>query len=300
VRTVRNVDRRAAGHTSATVIGVEADDLRSQSAPIDAAGDRLIADRLDALEAEKVMQRALELEAESLGEQHMISTEQLGRIAKEIGVDPAFVQQALGEVRLNPADRGWFARTVLPAPLVETASLQGLTRSDVDASIDKWMTQNEGFMRGAVTPGGAEWDIDKRWTAKLRSSTLSGANRISRVAGSDVAHRVHSSSEQDHLVAFESQGKGPLRSAGALMALGIALGALSAAGVSDVLAGIGLFAAWTVAGVGVGIVGARWWAQGIRGALRRSLTGLVGAAKPQRKGWLARRRDRKARAPGTP
>ena len=94
---------------SGTVHTVEADDLRMQHTPTGdthRVGERLIADHLDALEAERVIQRALELEAASLDEPHVITTGQLELIAKEIGIDPAFVHQALGEVRLESEHRG--------------------------------------------------------------------------------------------------------------------------------------------------------------------------------------------------
>lgn len=269
---------------------MQSDDLQRAVEQVNESGERLIADRLDAIEAERVMQRALELEAESLDEPHLISTDQLDRIAKEIGVDPSFVQQALGEVRLQPADRSKLAQWIIPEPLMETATINGLSRDDVDAAIDRWMTQYEGLTKGAILADGAMWDIDRRWFAKLRSSTLGGANRVSRVAGSDVAHRVHSAAEGEHVVALTSQGRGPVMAAVGLTALGAIAGVVALinglAGGATVT-GLAAMALWMAASAGVAVVGARWWARGIRGALRRSLVGLVGSAKKQRSSWLA-------------
>ena len=195
---------------SATVHTVEADDLRMQHTPTGdthRVGERLIADHLDALEAERVIQRALELEAASLDEPHVITTGQLELIAKEIGIDPAFVHQALGEVRLESEHRGRVSRWILPHDLVATATIKGLDRDDVDASIKKWMTQNEGLTPGGILPDGIEWDVDRRWRARMISRSMSGGNRISRVASGDVAHRVHSVSAHEHVVAFQSTGR---------------------------------------------------------------------------------------------
>ena len=287
---------RAREHTAGTVRSVEADDLRAQDSGANeaqASGDRLIANRLDAMEAERVLQRALELEAESLDQPHVITTEQLERIAKEIGVDTAFVHQALGEVRLEPATRSWFARGVLPAPLFETATISGLSRDDVDASIHKWMTQNEGMTAAGMLADGVEWDVDRRWRARMLSRSISGGNRISRVASGDLTHRVHSVNEQEHIIAFESQGRLPLLFARLALGAGSTLGFLAALGasVSDDLA-TGLIVSAVLVGVSalLGIGGARWWARGIRGALRQSLVGLVGSATAKRRRWFGRRR----------
>ncbi len=279
---------------SGTVHTVEADDLRMQHTPTGdthRVGERLIADHLDALEAERVIQRALELEAASLDEPHVITTGQLELIAKEIGIDPAFVHQALGEVRLESEHRGRVSRWILPHDLVATATIKGLDRDDVDASIKKWMTQNEGLTPGGILPDGIEWDVDRRWRARMISRSMSGGNRISRVASGDVAHRVHSVSAHEHVVAFQSTGRLPLLFAHITMAVGGALGAIALLGSTasgGVLNAVGFFALFAGLSVAVGLGGARWWAQTINAAMRRSLIGLVGSAKPKRKSWFAR------------
>lgn len=276
---------------------IQAERNAEQDLAAAAAGDHLIADRLHALEAEKVIQRALELEAEHLDEPHVITTSQLERIAKEIGVDPAFVHQALGEVRLAPQERGKFAQWVLPDDLIETATIQGLSREDVDRVIGRWMTTYEGMIQGTTTAEGTTWDLDRRAFAKLRAGLISGDNRISKVAGSDVAHRVHSVAETEHVVALSSDGDLPLMFAKGMIALGVLIAAFgltgaAAAGLSDFLRALPIFALVGGGFVLAGVAGARRWGQGIRGALRRALNGLVGSAHPQRKGWFARRRRR--------
>lgn len=280
---------------------MEADDVKTRAADHAAesiaASERRIADRLDALEAERVIHRALELEAQTVDEPHTITTEQLEKIAAEIGVDASFVHQALGEVRLEGPDRSWFDRLVLPEDLVETRTISGLTRDDLDAAIKKWMTQNEGLIASGQLRDGIEWDLDRRWRTRALSRSLSGNNRISRVASGDVTHRVHTLTETEHVVAFGSEGRLPLGLAKLVMALGVIPGVfllLSAATSGEFFAGLGLFAALTAVGIGGAIVGARWWARGIRGALRRSLTGLSAAAKPKRRWFSRRKKDRPA------
>jgi len=269
---------------------MEADDLQSDQAQVNHQGERLIADRLDALEAEKVIQRALELEAESLDEPHIVTTDQLERIAAEIGVDPAFVHQALGELKLAPVERGRFEQWLLPDDLVETTTLSGFTREQVDDTIARYMTQNEGLIAAGKIADGMAWNIDQRWTAKAISGTLSGGNRMYKVAGSDIAHRVHSVSEHEHTVAFQSKGRGPLLVAKLLIGLGLGVGVLAGLAASGLVNGLVLFAVFAGAGIAGGVGGARWWARGIRGAFRRSLMGLANRAQHGTKGWFKRRR----------
>lgn len=274
---------------------MEADDLRTDTVSADAAGERRIADRLDALEAERVLQRALELEAEAHDAPHVITTEQLERIAKEIGVDATFVHQALGEIRLGGGERSRFAQWVLPEDLVETTTISGLSRAELNTSISKWMTQNEGLIPAGQLADGLEWDIDKRWRAKAISGTLTGGNRISRVAGSDIAHRVHSVSDREHVVALQSKGRGPLLLAKMLMAAGATVAAVLLLGAivsGDFLLGIAVALAIAVASVAGGVAAARWWARGIRGAFRRGLMGLANRARTGSAGWFKRRRKK--------
>lgn len=277
---------------------MEAEDLIATGPVTDEVGDRLIADRLDALEAEQVIGRALELEAASHDGAHVITTEQLERIAKEIGVDPAFVHQALGEVKLQGRERGRLDRFILPDDLIEMENLRGMTRADAEAAVERWMVNYEGLIRGSHLAGGAHWDVDRRWAAKLRSGSLNGGNRISRVAGGDIAHRMQTVASEEHVVALESKGEGPLLLAKAAMFLAGAVIVLGAAGSvgSGFVPFLQNLAAATVFGAGIavaGTAGARRWARAIRHAFRRSLTGLAANAKPRAKrsrGWFSRKK----------
>lgn len=279
-----------------TVRRVEEDDLQVQDTLSDARGDHQLGDRLDAMQAEQVMQRALDLEAESANEPKVITTEQLERMAKEIGVDPAFMYQALGELRLEAPDQGRFANWALGDNLAATATLTTLTRADVDASVAKWMTQHEGMIAGGAVPGGVEWHVDRRWRSRMLSRSMSGGNRISRVAGGDVIHRVNSLSDDKHVVALQSEGRWPLTFAKTVLGVGGTFSLVMLIGAdaaSSLLLGFGFAAGSAAATVGVAFGGARWWARSIRGALSRSLIGLASAAKPKRDSWFSRRRKQR-------
>ena len=276
---------------------VDAEHLRSDEfgeAVQDADGDYQLADRFEALEAEKVIQRALELEGKSSGSQSVISGDQLRKIAEEIGIDPLFVSQALGEIRLAPPERSRFSRWVIPEDMFETITIDGVSRQELDVAIDRWMTQREGLTASKASGNSTEWDVDRRWTAKARARTLSGDNRIVRVTGGDVTHAVHDVSQSEHVVALASQGRWPLLAAKLVMAVGGAFTAIFLLGSllnGQVVMGLLVAAALAVATVTLGVSLARWWARSVRGALSRSLLGLAKQVGRGGSGLMSRLRE---------
>lgn len=271
-------DRQAPAARSAADSASEFDDL--------AANERSIADRLDALETERVFARALELESEQLDQPHMFSADQIESIAKEINMDVSFVRQALGEVRLTPKERTWIERRILPDHIMEAETLEGLSRDEVDELIDKWMRTYEGLIEASKVDGGTQWDVDRRLSRRLKTSQVSGGNRISRVAGGDVTHRVHSLSDEEHVVAMQSEGEGPLLLGKAGLAVGaliILFGAIGGLG-QPLVEYLQTLASVAVAGTGVAagaVFMARRWGRSIGRALKRSLTGLLTQVRPK-------------------
>lgn len=241
--------------------------------------DHALAERLDAAEAERVFARALELEAAALDRPHLFSPEQLERIAAEVHMDVAFVRQALGEIRMAPARRGWLERRLLPDPLMETRTLGGLDREDLDGAIRDWMTDYEGLIASGRLDDGMQWDVDRRMSARFRAMRAAGGNRISRVAGGDVSHRVHTIGEDEHVVALQSEGQGPILLAKfGLVAASLVIVYGLVSGIDASLPGFIERAAYAAivgaATAAAAVAGARRWAKGIGRALRRSLTGL--------------------------
>lgn len=260
--------------------------------------ERTIAHRLDALEAERVFHRALELEAEAVDQPHMFTGEQLESIAKEVNMDVAFVRTALGEVRLSPRERSRLERFILPDHIMETETIEGLTLDQVNNLVETWMKEYEGLIEVVRLSDGVEWDIDRSFAARIRTAMISGGNRISRTAGGDVVHRIHSISDDEQVVAMQSKGEAPLL----LAKTGFVLAA--AVFVAGTFAAIGLELVpfiQTMAGLAVGsaviaggaVIGARRWAKRVGRALRRSLTSLAQStkARPRRSRRLPWRRQ---------
>lgn len=250
--------------------------------------DHALADRLDAVEAERVFARALELEAEAIEQPHLFTPAQLERIAAEVNMDVAFVRQALGEVRMTPAERRWLDRRILPDPLMHSQTIEGLNRAELDAALDDWMTDYEGLIASGRLDDGTVWDVDRRLAARIKAMRAAGGNRISRVAGGDVAHRIHTIGDDEHVIALQSRGEGPLLLAKvglALAALVVGYGLVS--GIDASLQGFLERAAYSLvigsATAAAAVAGARRWAKGIGRALRRSLTGLAARLNPARR-----------------
>lgn len=294
---------------------MEAGDLEQQRQrgavdPSIAESERRLADRLDSMQAgqrldatetERVFQRALELEAESLDQPHMFSGDQLERIADEIQMDVTFVRRALGEIRLSPGERTRLDRIILPDHIMAVETLEGMTHDQATAFVTRWMREYEGLIEETMLEDGAEWTVDRRVGAALRTTLNSGGNRVSRVAGTDIAHRLYSISDDEHVVAMQSSGERPLVAAKAGLALAGALlltGTINAIGldlvpfvqtVVSVMVGSAAVAAGS-------IWGARRWARNIARSLRSSLTNLVSQARAaaerpaKRSRWSLRKR----------
>lgn len=267
---------------------VEAGDFQRQSPIPDAAterSERLIADRLDALEAERVFQRALELEAEAIEQPHMFTNEQLESIAAEIDMDVIFVRQALGEIRLSPGERSRLDRFILPDHIMEVESIEGLSRDELDELVGRYMREREGLIEAGRLPDGASWHVDRRLASRMRTTVTSGGNRVSRLAGDDIAHRVYSMGEDEHVVALQSQALRPLMIAKLAMAAAAGLfvvGSLGtlAIGFLPLIPTLGLVLFSSLALATGGVVTARRWAHKIGRAFRQSLTHLAERAKP--------------------
>lgn len=240
--------------------------------------------------------RALELEAQALEQPHLFTGEQLEAIADEINMDVTFVRQALGEIRLAPGERSRLDRLILPDHLIEVDTFEGISRADLEDLIDRWMTDYEGLIVSGRSDDGASWDIDRRFMARVRTMRTSGANRVSKVAGGDIAHRIYSISDDEHVVALESTGRGPLLMAKtvlAIIAAFVALGTIGAMGQSlvgfvQVMSTLLVLGTGTVAAT---VAVARRWGRGIRSALRRSVTGLADRFTRRSRGDGARRED---------
>ena len=68
--------------------------------------------------------------------------------------------------------------------------------------VEKVPAVSQGMIERVRLEDGVRWDVDRRLSVRLRTAMTVGANRISRLAGGDVTHRVHTVSEREHVVAI--------------------------------------------------------------------------------------------------
>jgi len=258
------------------------------------ATDRRLAERLDALETEKVMRRAMELEEASPDATESFSPEDLERIASELGINKEFVRQAIAEVRAEGSDRSRLEVLLLPDETIAQATLSGMTRTQVDRLVSRWMTEYEGLIPIGRIRDGLEWEVDQSALTRMRTALTSGANRMSRKVPGPIQHRVASISETEHVVTFSASDENPMWLAKLGPVAGVVVGtSMGVTGIVETDVTMMLSAAALGTGmVGGSILGARKWASDMKQALRKSLTGLSTQRAPAEP-WSFRRRKKR-------
>ncbi len=248
-----------------------------------------VADRLQKLsvdEAERVLQRAIQLQSDAPDgtEPELFNTEMLGRIADELDIDQAHLQTALTEelVRLQTEDPDWLDR-LLVEENVSARRVVGGDAGSVHNVVDFWMGKHEGLRKREENAARTIWEKDESLVAtarvKLRMAHGSGALRTS----GRVVSAVRPVGEDRQLVTVEADTGNVRRIAIGLMVASAAAGAAvaGATGVADGAFGLDNIAAGAaVTGLlGGGIVlGVRMWASRLRGGVKRAVDAV---ANPQ-------------------
>ena len=105
--------------------------------------------RIDRAAVDRVLARALELQASGAGEPQaeQLTEAQLLELAKEVGLDPVNLRQALAEERTRvsvPEERGMLAALYGPAYVSAQRTVAG-TPAQVLKALDDWMQRQEGL-----------------------------------------------------------------------------------------------------------------------------------------------------------
>lgn len=225
----------------------------------------------------------MELEESSKDPTESFSPQDLERIAAEIGISPEFVRQAIAEVRSGHADRSRLDRLLIPEELAVQDSMSGLSREQVDRLVTRWMTEYEGLMASGRVKDGIEWEMDRNALIRLRTTLTSGANRVSRTVPGPIWHRVASVGDGEHVITMTAEDNQPLwlakggTAVGVLVGVGTFVGGIVDGELGAVLVGAPVVGGGIVAG---SVIGARIWAQNMKKALKKSLTGLTSQRVP--------------------
>jgi len=259
------------------------------------ATDRRLAERLDAMETERVMRRAMELEEATPDATESFSPEDLERIAVELGINREFVRQAIAEVRSEGGERTKLEVLLLPEETIAQATLTGMSRKQADRLVSRWMTEYEGLIPVGKVRDGLEWEVDQSAITRMRTALTSGANRMSRKVPGPVQHRIASISEDEHVVTFSASDANPMWLAKLGPVAGVVIGAtMGVGGLVETDLGLMVSGAFFGTGmVGGSILGARKWASDMKQALRKSLTGLSSQRTPT-EAWSFRRKKKRS------
>lgn len=245
-----------------------------------------VADRLQELtadEAERVLQRAIELQTRAPGPNPAgtLDTEMLGQIADELDIDRTHLQQALLEelFRVETEDPTWVDRLIVDHAI----SGHGVAPGDVRAVrevVDAWMTNEEGMRKRAESSSRTVWEKDRGFGAVARKFLrLSRGSQALRTASS-VTTAVRPATNDQQVVVIEADTRNLRRLALGLLAaaggIGVAVAGSSGAidangfGLDNVAAG-----AVTTAVLGGGVlIGVKMWAQRIRDGVARAIDAI--------------------------
>ncbi len=237
--------------------------------------------RLDQHSADQAIARALEIESLASDQQDEFTSGELHRAALEAGIDPEHLHQALVEQieqRATAPKRSRFALWLLPEPISASTTIDADQPTALRRAEDHFR-RHEGLVVGQRHADGATWHTDERMLSKFRSTVAAGPDRLAKVAGSDLRHRVHEVSDQRAVVAVHSNGDAPLFVArlGLALAAGVAGAALvlgNPQDIADVIQTLIGAGAIGTALFGAAVLGVRRWAATIRRSMQRSLVVL--------------------------
>lgn len=245
-----------------------------------------VADRLQELsadEAERILQRAIELQTRGPGPDPTgtLDTRMLEQVADELDIDRTHLQQALLEelFRVETEDPTWLDRLVVD----DAISGHGIAPGDVRAVrevVDAWMTNEEGMRKRAENSSRTVWEKDRGFGAVARKFLrLSRGSQALRTASS-VTTAVRPTTDDRQVVVIEADTRNLRRLALGLLAAagGIGVAVAGSSGVIDP-GGFGLdnvAAGAVTAGVlgGGVLIGVKMWAQRIRDGVARAIDAI--------------------------
>jgi hypothetical protein len=213
--------------------------------------------RLDRSALERVLARAAELQAVELDPGEYISEDRLLEIAKEVGLAPHHMRQALAEERTRvavPEETGAVARFAGAARVVATRMVSGAP-AEVLESLDTWMQREECLTIKRRFPDRIVWEEHRGFWTQVRRGMDMGGKRYMLARAHEVSATVVPVDAQRALVRLEADlsnvRAGRLAGAGASTAIGVVTGGTLLALGFFPLAAIAPVVIATAAGYGV-------------------------------------------------
>ena len=212
---------------------------------------------LDRPALERVLARAAELQAAEMDPGESVTEDRLLEIAKEVGLGPHHMRQALAEERTRvavPEETGAMARFAGVGRVIATRVVAG-TPAEVLTSLDGWMQREECLTIKRRFPERIVWEEHRGFWMQMRRSMDMGGRRYMLARASEVSATAVPVDERRSLVRLEADlsnvRAGRLAGGGASAAAGVATGgALLALGFFP-LAAIAPLVVGLAAGYGV-------------------------------------------------
>lgn len=162
--------------------------------------------QLDRSALERVLARATELQAAELDPGEYVSESRLLEIAKEVGLAPHHMRQALAEERTRitvPEESGALARFAGVSRVIATRVIPGAPAS-VLASLDTWMQKEECLTIKRRFPERIVWEEHRGFWMQMRRSLDMGGRRYVLARADEVSATVVPVDEQRSLVRLEA------------------------------------------------------------------------------------------------
>src|SRR4051812_47452420 len=126
---------------------------------------------IDRAAVERILARATELQSSASNDpEGRLSEAQLEALAKEVGIDPINLRQAIAEERTRttvPVERGMLASLYGGAFASAQRTVHGRP-ADVLKALDEWMQRQEGLMVQRYFPDRVVWESRRDFVGAVR------------------------------------------------------------------------------------------------------------------------------------
>jgi hypothetical protein len=139
---------------------------------------------IDRASVDRILARALELQASSSADPEGRLTEaQLEALAKEVGLDPVNLRQALAEERARieapPVERGIVASLYGSSGVVAQRTVRG-TPATVLKAVDDWMQREELLVPQRYFPERIVWEARSDFASRMKRATSGRGHALAR------------------------------------------------------------------------------------------------------------------------
>ncbi len=226
---------------------------------------------LDLATVDRVLHRAVQLQAAGDTSAPGLSAAALVRVAAEVGVTEGNLRRALAEVLTTPEEEsGFWSWLLAPDRLVESQVVPG-DAADVERRLADWMRQFEGLRLRRRADGGGVWEKDPHVLTRVRMALGGGRGKLRNAQ--NVTHRVAPTGAGGQVVSVAADTTGARAAGQAALAIGAAAGGAAVVGAAVGLDGVAQIGALAGAAAGTAAwIGAVVWA--VRARVGRVRDGL--------------------------